>query len=198
MKKTTALLALIVPLAATAAPAADVGFALLGGANQSWAEVTGPLAFDTEGETRFALGASVALRMSHGFSFEPGVFWSEAQFVSNDFDPQARISSRVFLLPLPFKRHWNAEGAIAPHLLAGPQLAFIGRTRQTFGGLEEDVSDDVRDFDVEVLLGGGLGLRAGRGRATMELRYSIGLRNLDETENDIKIRSLQLLLGYQF
>jgi len=26
----------------------------------------------------------------------------------------------------------------------------------------------------------------------------MGLRNLDETENEIKVRSLQVLVGYQF
>ena len=99
---------------------------------------------------------------------------------------------------MPLKLHWNVSGALSPHVAAGPQLAFIGRTRQSFGGFETDVSDDVRDLDVELLLGAGLAIRAGRGRLTLELRHAIGLRNVDETENEIKVRSLQLLVGYQF
>jgi len=99
---------------------------------------------------------------------------------------------------VPVKLHWNLSGALSPHVAAGPQLAFIGRTRQSFGGVETDVSDDVRDVDFELLLGAGLGMRAGRGRVTLELRHAIGLRNVDETENEIKVRSLQVLVGYQF
>jgi hypothetical protein len=77
-------------------------------------------------------------------------------------------------------------------------VAFIGRTRQSFGGREEDVSDDVRDLDLQLLVGVGLGIKAGKGRAMLEMRHAIGLRNLDQTENDIKIRGLQLLVGYRF
>jgi hypothetical protein len=60
------------------------------------------------------------------------------------------------------------------------------------------VSDQVRDLDVGVMFGAGIGVRAGRGRATLELRHVIGLRNLDETENEIEVRSLQALLGHAF
>jgi hypothetical protein len=175
-----------------------VGFAVKGGSQTSWAQVEGPLAFDTDAETRFALGVAVPVGLNERVSFEPELVYAEVWFSSRDFDPVARIESRTLLLGLPFKRHWNAAGAISPHLAAGPQLAFIGRTRQVFGGLEEDVSDDVRDMDVALLLGVGAGLRAGSGRATLELRYALGLRNLDETENEIRIRGFQLLLGYRF
>jgi hypothetical protein len=32
----------------------------------------------------------------------------------------------------------------------------------------------------------------------LEVRYAVGLRDMDETENDVKIRTLLLLAGYRF
>jgi Outer membrane protein beta-barrel domain len=197
MKK-VARVALLGVLAAPSVAAADVGFEVKAGAQISSAKVTGPFAFDTDAEVSFGAGVAVPIRFGHGLSFDPELFYTEARFSSRDFDPVAEVSSRTLLLALPLKRHWNTEGTVSPHVAAGPQLGFIGRTRQSFGGVEQDISDDVRDLDVQLLVGTGLGLRAGSGRATFEARYALGLRNLDETENDIKIRGVQILVGYRF
>jgi hypothetical protein len=193
-----ARVALLGVLAVPSFAAADVGFAVKGGAQSSWAKVSGPFAFDTDAETRLGAGLAVEVPLGDRFTFDPELFYTEVRFSSSDFEPVAQVSSRSLLLALPFTRHWNAEGALSPHLLAGPQVGLIGQTRQTFGGIEEDISDDVRDLDLELLVGAGVGIRAGSGRATLQIRQAIGLRNLDETENDIKIRGLQLLVGYRF
>lgn len=193
-----AVVALVTSVVVPAAGAADLGLALKAGTNTSWAQVSGPSAFDTDSGTGLLGGLGLPIRLNDRWSLEPGLLYGELQFSSPSFEPEARISSRAVLLPVPVKLHWNASGAVSPHVAIGPQLAFIGRTRQSFGGAETDVSDDVRDLDCELLLGAGLAIHAGRGRVTLELRHAIGLRNLDETENEIKVRSLQLLVGYQF
>jgi hypothetical protein len=182
----------------SSAAAAEVGLEIKAGPQQSWASVTGPFAFDTDGRTRFGAGVAAPIALGPSVSFDPELFYTEVHFVSRDFDPEASISTRALQLALPVRYHWSAGGSVSPHLAAGPQLALIGETRQAFDGTGQDISDDVRDLDVQLVAGAGLGIRAGGGRATLEARYVLGLRNLDETENVIKMRGLQLLVGYRF
>lgn len=191
-------LLLLSSLASSQVGAADVGLALQGGAHTSWASVAGPAAFATDSETRLAVGIAVPVRLSERVSLEPGLLYADTAFSSPDFGVRAVISARTLLLPLPLKLHWNAASRWSPHLAAGPSLAFVGRVRQELGPLSQDLSDDVRDLDVGILVGAGLTLRAGRGRVTLDLRYLAGLRDLDESETSVKIRSLQALVGYGF
>jgi hypothetical protein len=192
------MLLLLAPLAASSAPAADVHLTHKGGVQRSWAVVSGPFAFDTDAGTRFAGGLGLSVGLGDRLSFDPELLYTEVRFTSSDFEPVARITSRSWQVVLPLTHRWNTNAIVSPHVAAGPQIAFVGRTRQDFGGLVEDIGDDLRDTDVQVLVGAGIGVKAGKGRATFDLRHAIGLRNLDETENDIKVRGLQFLIGYRF
>jgi hypothetical protein len=193
-----AVLVAIVAIAVQDAAAADLGFTLNAGSNTSWAEVTGPAAFDTEAATDLVAGLGVSVPLGDRFSLEPELLYAKLRFSSKSFDPEIQVSAQAFLVPVLFMLHWNRDASLSPHVTAGPQLVFVDRAEQTVEGLETDVSDLVHDLDVELVIGAGVGIRAGRGRATVELRYAIGLRNLDTTGNDLKIRSVQALVGYRF
>lgn len=89
-----------------------------------------------------------------------------------------------------------SEGRVVPELFAGPWIAWEARCRVagSSGGLSvafdcDEVPDDPvlrRTVDWGVTVGGGLSVRdVGPFRASIDLRYSAGLRNVDaESEVD--------------
>jgi hypothetical protein len=102
-------------------------------------------------------------------------------------------------------------GTVSPFLFAGPAASFeLGCSMSiSLGGFEEsgdcdDVDEEMgsierRKLDVAALVGGGVGFPLGAGNLLFQARYSLGLLDLNESENgdvSIKNRSFSLSAGF--
>src|SRR5262249_29624255 len=140
-----------------------------------------------------------------------------------DSDPARRLALHAELLlawprfassnvPVPFT---VSSGSIEVPILArvraasmrrarvwiegGPQLAWIRSVNQRSGTVETDVSDLIKDVDAAAAFGGAIEWSAGAGAVVLDLRVSVGLRNLSATPGrELKSRAMTGLVGYRF
>jgi hypothetical protein len=109
-------------------------------------------------------------------------------------------------------------GRLRPRLYAGPSLALelgcgwsldersviisggtvIGseESESTGGCVDEDIQTEA--IDIGILLGGGLDIRIGGGALTADVRYNLGLIDIDESDATSRNRAFQVLPGYSY
>ncbi|MCF8230172.1 MAG: PorT family protein [Bacteroidales bacterium] len=152
---------------------------------------TGPVGIQTE-----------LLYMQKGVKYENG-------------EDYAQMTSNYLELPVMLKVNLGPE-AIKFFLNAGGYAAYwlSGTTTDSFGGEEttedyefDDSYDDdgVKDnrFDYGIAFGGGLGIKLGPGFLTAEVRYDLGLADLNKFEDGepegyegMKNRTIGIMAGY--
>lgn len=131
-------------------------------------------------------------------------------------------------LQAPLALVFPTGGRLRPRLFAGPSLALelrcgsglaVQNEFYTVGGVligsdESEVTGDCRDvydqgpfvpllietktIDIGILFGGGLDIRIGSGALTADVRYNLGLIDIDESDATLKNRAFQVLLGYSY
>lgn len=92
---------------------------------------------------------------------------------------------------------------LMPYMLLGPAFGFsLGMEVETADGMQLDLADRFYTFDMGLLAGVGIARELGeRGSLAAEVRYNLGLRNIDKTGgpgDEGKNRALYVLLGYQY
>ena len=89
---------------------------------------------------------------------------------------------------------------ITPRLYAGPTFGLaLSCEVETEGaaGPPVDCKDNVKSYDLGLLVGLGVQLGAGPGAIVADLRYDLGILNVNEGSATQRNRSIQVLLGYQ-
>ena len=85
----------------------------------------------------------------------------------------------------------------AIYVIAGPAVAFNVQASYESNGEKENVTDDIENVDVGLVIGAGVELR----RLTLEGRYTWGLRSAfhdSELEGSFKNRALSVIVGFRF
>jgi hypothetical protein len=108
-----------------------------------------------------------------------------------------------------------------PFLQIGPELGFNMKHKSkdkysaSGGGLSmsKDTTEDIKDWastDFSLNIGGGVAMAVGKGEVVLDLRYNLGLTDMDthkltpdevadqEKEGKVKLNGIQLTLGYNF
>jgi hypothetical protein len=121
-------------------------------------------------------------------------------------------------LQVPLALVLPTEGWLMPRLYAGPSLALklscrwrLTETRVTYLGQvfrgvvdRESAGDcafqgiEIKTADIGILLGGGLDIRFVNSALTADVRYNLGLTNIDESDGTWENRALQVLVGYSY
>jgi outer membrane protein with beta-barrel domain len=163
---------------------------------------------DVGGESKLVTGTAVGAFLTLGFSrllaLEPQVLMVEKGLKSEEGGLSATIKLTYLQLPLLVKLRFpmGPEGRTTGFLFAGPAAAYRVGCRlklaqsgnELNGGCDSDgEAESLRSFDSSMIFG----LGADVGRATVSLRYDLGLSKLDQSAaaNDIKNRALILLAG---
>jgi len=78
------------------------------------------------------------------------------------------------------------------NVFTGPQASFLVSAKDDFGGFNDD---EVKGVDFGWTLGAGVE----RGRASLDVRYTLGLTNADNSASDasIKNRTFAVMVGYR-
>ena len=92
-----------------------------------------------------------------------------------------------FELPVLAKFGFLPDAPVQPSLFAGPSLAFNVSASSSLEGedseVEVDVKDQVGGFDLGLVIGGGLDFKRGGRTFGVDMRYSRGLRDVEDGEN---------------
>ncbi|HEY7474953.1 MAG TPA: porin family protein [Vicinamibacterales bacterium] len=106
---------------------------------------------------------------------------------------------RLTYLEFPVLLHGDfyRRGPRGLFFVAGPAFAVNLRASYTDDGETEDVTEDIENFDIGLVAGGGVELR----RLTVEARYTWGLRKPfqdGDLSGSFKNRAFSVMVGYRF
>ncbi len=94
------------------------------------------------------------------------------------------------------------KGIIRPYAFAGPDLCFVLSSTATTGGQNTDISSQTSSVDFAIDFGGGAEYNiTPKIGITLDIRYSIGLSNLNNVAGStttIKASGFQMLAGMMF
>lgn len=105
-------------------------------------------------------------------------------------------------VPLLARIGFPIEGPVRPAVFLGPAVAFKAREQLKLTGAVSSSAktDAFTSTDVGIAGGAELRFRTGPGWSLLEVRYTLGLRNIADTPGapDTKNRSLTVMAGYAF
>ncbi len=91
-----------------------------------------------------------------------------------------------------------------PFIIAGPTIGVLMSAEAvlTANGEEEteDIKDNIKNIDFGICLGGGVSYPIGLGILFFEARYTLGLSDINDTEDDgeVKTKGFQIMAGITF
>lgn len=171
---------------------------------------------DASSRIGFSVGAFADISVGEAFSIQPEVLFATKGTEAESEVGGETITSGTKLsyiqVPVTAKYSMPMSGSsIQPYLFAGPSIAFnLGCTVYSdaegaedqdcaeASGSEEDV---VETIDFSLLGGVGAGFAVGNGTASIDVRYDLGLTNVNvapegEEAPDAKNRAFSVTLGY--
>jgi hypothetical protein len=124
-----------------------------------------------------------------------------------DFDFKAHFNE--ISLPVLLKVNIPVQN-LNPYLLAGGEIAYIAKAKYSYNvtdGVdtesgEEDFGEDTADIDYGLVFGGGVGIPLGGMNVFVELRYHLGMANLEKNPEEgdatMKTNLFLLMAGLKF
>jgi len=204
--RTLVVTACCVALLPVGAAAQGVGGGVKGGL--TLADIPNSLdAFDEPGVSTslrvgFAAGGFLSIRFGGGFSIQPEVLFTQkgVKLEVSDGALSGDVKYQADYLDVPVLARVTFGKGVRGYLFAGPSFDIKLNAKMKIGIMgqseEEDISDDVEDFEFAVVFGGGVEF----GPLLLEARWSEGLSNLntDPAEPELKSRTILFLVGFRF
>lgn len=183
------------------------GFGIIGGLNSSKLSLGDGNALDNaKNRTAFTGGAFFTLGLGQILAIQPEVLLSmkgtRASNPTQNFTTgDLTLSMNYIEIPLLLKAYIPLNNpSLRPNLFAGPAIAFLISCR-----VGEDVQGGTRDCDnggptikstdTSIMFGAGIDFLQS---FTAQVRFDLGLQDVDEEQGTAKNQSLLLLVGYFF
>lgn len=196
MRAACAATALLALGATDAAGQRPIRFGIIGGYNMS-----GAYGDDVEGaDTRsgYDIGGLVQIPFGEMITVQPEVHYTQKGYSSDVAD----VSLDYLQVPLLLRAGVPLAEGFDVDLQFGPSFGFLlGCETDPSGPVEAvDCDDEVKGFDWGIVGGGSFSWAAGPGDVLFDIRYDLGLTDIDDTEPvaSVKNTNFQFLLGYAF
>jgi hypothetical protein len=193
------LIAVPALVAALALPAqAQSRFHLVaGGTSASFTQASADPVADASLAARRGMVLGVGVRHSLGgdLMLAPELLYA-VKGVRNDVGT-ADLRFGYVMLPMLLRRDFRVIGAVRPHVLAGPSLAYLVGCNFNGGGAVETCderygeAESFHEFDVGLMLGAGLEYN----HFGVALRYEHGLRDLNRSDEFVAQNRTAFLLA---
>jgi hypothetical protein len=181
---------------ADAASAQDVSWGLKGGV--TFASLS-TAAFDTSTDPSGSAGGFVGIDLGPIVRLQPEVYWSVRRFAASAGSTPFAVSARGVEIPVLLQVRLRSSRPVRIVAFAGPQIASIGRVTQKVGTTQTNISDQIKNRDVAMVVGGGVERAFAGGAFVADVRALIGTRNLAEASgSSIESRAFHVLVGYRF
>jgi len=167
--------------------------------------------------TAFQAGFIANFGISERLSFQTELYYIQkgTRIKGEDFFSNIEVISKIVLnyleLPLLLKVQFNnSEDGPEFYGLAGPSIGYARsgkiisegvingeKTKETID-IEFDDNDGVRRTDFSLAIGAGANIPTGPGKVFVDLRYLLGISNLnkDGEDSSVKNRGIGLAIGY--
>ncbi len=203
MKKLSIVIAFVF-LSMSHKATSQVDLGIIGGINSSSLQIEPSGDFDVEGRTTFGVGLFLNLQANDfiGLQVTP-MFMQKGANAKIDFDFIDYTEYKADYLEIPILARLNFDaGMLKPYLLAGPSLGFQLNSSYLDGdGEEVDISDETKNLDLSLVLGGGLEIELESISLFGQLTYNHGLSNIDNSDgildftDEIYTRSIGFYAG---
>jgi hypothetical protein len=165
---------------------ADVNFGMRGGLNIASLSVKNGV--DYSSRASFYLGLLARMRASSHFAIQPELYFSGQGGKSG--------SSTVKLSYLNIPVNLEYVSGTGLNLLTGPQLGILLIAKQKDNNLEYDIKSSTKSIDFSWVFGASYQLPASP--LGIELRYNLGLSNINEGTTEVHNRVAQFGIYYLF
>ena len=156
-------------------------------------------------ETRTGAGFGVFYRakLAPSISVQPEVWYLTKGFEADDEDVSGQFTLNYVQVPVLVQYHLS-QGPVSPRVFAGPALAFESGCKISGSDGSVEVEVDCEDLDIatkstdfSTVFGVGADVRANGFVITGDVRYDLGLSNIDDSGADgsIKNRAWGMFLG---
>lgn len=167
------------------------------------------ISFDTDAITGLQIAGILDIGLSNNFSIQPELNFIQKGFkIELDFggySASTKFNLNYLEAPIHAKYKFGTE-TLKFFALAGPSIGFAmsGKTENCESGIcqtedfEFNDDDGFQRIEIGLSMGAGVGFNAGPGQLFLDLRYLLGLSNLNEDSDDGKIhnRGFAIGLGY--
>lgn len=161
----------------------------------------------TDSKVGLDIGVFADIGITENFSVQPGLHFLQKGLKSDDGTSESKGTINYLEIPVHAKYGFGTE-TIRAFVMAGPSFGFGlgGKSEFCFNGdcqeADLDFDDDgVKRTDFSLSLGAGVGFGVGEGTLFLDLRYLLGIANIDDSGDDdftISNRGFQIGLGYMF
>jgi opacity protein-like surface antigen len=156
-----------------------------------------------EGKLRigFVAGGFVDFAVTPAVSVQPEILFTQkgTKFEGDGFEIRNELTQ--VQIPVLAKFKVPTSGSVKPFIVVGPGFGINTSAKAVFEVDGEEVDEDdlldddeVERFEVSFIFGAGVQF----GKASVEVRYDLGLTNLSTEEDDAKSRTWQFLAGYSW
>ncbi len=161
----------------------------------------GGVSVSPSNRTGFIVGVFADLPVAPHFAIQPeALYVMKGASLALDvigFSGTGTVKFDYLEIPVLAKVSVPTSSEAVPYVFAGPTFSFLLRAKATATGFPDtDVKSDFKTTDVGIAFGGGVQF----GMFLAELRYTLGLTNIDNTNSGIteKNRALAIMAGIRF
>lgn len=194
MKKRT-LLFLTMVLFSTGIFAQEFG--LRAGVNITSQEADGDgITIETDSKTGFYVGAIAKFGLADALKLRLELNYATYGYKFEFADEETTTNLNHLDIPILFEYNLRLGDALGAYVNAGPQIGYA------LSGSDDDEDIDFDEYnrlDFGLAFGGGVGFGvAGDNMLYLEIRYFLGLANLNDSDQDVTLnnRGLQIGLAY--
>jgi hypothetical protein len=188
-------------------PPSRTGFGIIGGLNFSKLALgDGNALENAKNRTAFAGGGFFTLGLGRIFAIQPELLFSmkgtRASNPTQNFTTgDLTLKMDYFEIPLLLKGYIPISNPnLRPNLFVGPAIAFLVNCRvgeDVIGGTRDCANGGptIKSTDTSIMFGVGLDFL---NSFTAQVRFDMGLQDVDEEQGTAKNQSLMLMIGYIF
>ena len=160
-----------------------------------------PEGFSFDAVTKFGAGGIMLYPLSEVLDLQVEAMYllkgTKAEF--DIFGTVFELKLNLAYLSVPVMGRYNlGSGDMSPYIVVGPEFGFLLSAKTKFGDEEEDVKDDFKSLDLGLNIGAGVSMDMGANSVFGEVRYSLGLSDIDDDDGTTKTTGIQLFVGMMF
>ena len=96
-------------------------------------------------------------------------------------------------------RYNLGSGDTSPYIVVGPEFGFLLSAKSKVDDEEKDIKDTTKSIDLGLNIGAGVSMDMGTMPVFAEVRYSLGLSDIEDNDNSTtKTTGIQLFVGMMF
>ena len=161
-----------------------------------------PEGFSFDAVTKFGAGGIMLYPLSEVLDLQVEAMYllkgTKAEF--DFFGTVSKLELNLAYLSVPVMVRYNLGSEdTSPYIVVGPEFGFLLSAKSKFDGEEEDAKDDFKSLDLGLNIGAGVSMDMGTMPMFAEVRYSLGLSDIDDNDDSTtKTTGIQLFVGMMF